>query len=89
MLKQITVLTIAVLAMLGSLAPGQAATKLLWQTPATGVTISPSSLGKPIQLGQPIDASAYDRIRVVVVARRPAGLGVAFVDGWAESHDPG
>jgi hypothetical protein len=73
-MKQITVLAIAVLAMFGSLSEGHASTKLLWRTAAIGATIVTNSQGKLVPLGQPIDVSAYDRIRVVVVARRPSGL---------------
>ena len=74
-MKQITVLAIAVLAMFGSLAEGSANTKLLWRTSTSGAMIVPNSQGKLVQLGQ-IDVSAYDRVRLVVVARRPSGLSL-------------
>jgi hypothetical protein len=72
-MKQITVLTIATLALLGSLAPGQASTKLLWRTSTSGATTVTNSQGKPVVLNS-VDVSGYDRFRVVVTTRRPAGL---------------
>jgi hypothetical protein len=78
-MKHITVLAVAVLAMLGSLASGHADTRLLWRTPTNGTTIVPNTKGTLIQLGQ-VDVSAYDRIRLVAVARRPSG--VALTNGF-------
>jgi hypothetical protein len=70
-MKQIAALSLAVLALLGSRTPGQADTKLLWRTPTSGATVITNSQGTLVTLGQ-ADVSAYDRLRVVVVARRPA-----------------
>jgi hypothetical protein len=75
-MQQITVLAIATLALLGSLAPGQASTKLLWRTSSQGTTIVTNSLGKPVLLNS-VDVSGYDRFRVVVTTRRPAGLATS------------
>jgi len=82
-MKQITVLAVAVLALLGSLSTGQAETKLLWRTPTSGLTIVPNSKGTLVQVGQ-VDVSAYDRLRLVAVTRRPGvvqipnGFGAPF-----------
>jgi hypothetical protein len=72
-MKPRTILSIAVLAMCGSLAKVHADTKLLWRTPASGVTIVPNSKGALVVLGQ-VDVSAYDRFRLVAVARRPSNI---------------
>jgi hypothetical protein len=65
--------------LLGSLTQGFAETKLLWRTPTSGVTIVPNTQGKLVSLGQ-VDVSAYDRVRLVAIARRPANtlLGSSF-----------
>jgi hypothetical protein len=72
-MKQITILTVAVLAMLGCLSKSQADTKLLWRTPTSGAPIVPNTQGTLIPLGQ-VDVSAYDRLRVVAIARRPSNI---------------
>ena len=72
-MKQIMVLAVAIPAMFGNLTASHAATKLLWRTPTDRTTAVPITQGKLSELGQ-IDVSGYDRIRVVVIARRPSGL---------------
>jgi hypothetical protein len=72
-MKHLMVLAVAVIAMLGSMTEGRAETRLLWRTPTAGVTITTNSQSTLIQLGQ-VDVSAYDRLRLVVVARRPTGV---------------
>jgi hypothetical protein len=59
--------------LLGSLTQGFAETKLLWRTPTSGVTIVPNSKGTLVSLGT-VDISAYDRFRLVVIARRPSNI---------------
>jgi hypothetical protein len=65
--------------LLGSLTQGFAETKLLWRTPTNGVSIVPNSKGTLVSLGT-VDVSAYDRIRLVAIARRPSNslLGSSF-----------
>jgi hypothetical protein len=72
-MKHIAILAVAVLAMLGRPTEGHAATKLLWRTPTSGATVVSNAQGKLVLLGK-IDVSAYDRIRLVAIARRPTNL---------------
>lgn len=71
-MKPTTMLAAAAL-LLGSLTQGSAETKLLWRTPTSGVTIVPNTKGTLVPLGT-VDVSAYDRIRLVAIARRPANV---------------
>jgi hypothetical protein len=71
-MKYLTLLAMAVLAVLGSISASRADTKLLWRTARTGVSVA-SNLTTAVSLGR-IDVSAYDRVRVVAVVRRPASV---------------
>ena len=65
-MKHLTLLGLTVAALMGTASHARAATELIWKTPADGVRIK--SAAESV-LTSSIDVSAYDRIRVLAVAR--------------------
>jgi hypothetical protein len=73
-MRPVTILGLAALAVLGSISACHAETKLLWRTNrTTGFTVG-FNQGKHYVVDVPLDVSAYDRLRVVAVARRPTSV---------------
>ena len=65
-MKHLTLLALTVAALMGSASDGRAATELIWKTPADGVRVKSATESV---LTKSVDVSAYDRIRVLAVAR--------------------
>jgi hypothetical protein len=72
-MKPITVLTLALVASFSALTPARADTKLLFRTPTSGFTVVPNQQSKLVPVGT-VDVSAYSRLRVIVVSRRPTNI---------------